>query len=317
MITAIELANSLTEEVAYEQGPCIYPGSFKPPHKGHFDVVRNLASRNYIKEVYVVISEKERDGITAQQSLKVWEIFLKANPIPKVSIEISPYRSPVHYAYKFIEARPDEKVFYVAGGKESVHDKDYFISLQKRFGDKVLTITLAEELDISASYVRTVLKSGNYEKYKECVPEAVNNKGYTQELFKLLAPTITEESIILQPLTYDQQIFKFYKYCCDLLEIETLPQLIPVTDPDFLKTHTSFGCYSPSEKLISVYISNRHLVDVLRTLAHELVHHKQNEFQQLTNESGETGSDIENEANAVAAMIMRNYGRENPLIYTV
>jgi hypothetical protein len=53
----------------------------------------------------------------------------------------------------------------------------------------------------------------------------------------------------------------------------------------------------------------------MRTLAHELVHHWQNEEGRIKPDSGGTGSDIENEANALAAVLMRNYGKQNPKIY--
>ncbi len=53
----------------------------------------------------------------------------------------------------------------------------------------------------------------------------------------------------------------------------------------------------------------------MRTLAHELVHCKQNQLTGISYEDGKTGSDVENEANAVAGMIMRVYGRQNPEVF--
>ena len=66
-----------------------------------------------------------------------------------------------------------------------------------------------------------------------------------------------------------------------------------------------------------VSTSNRHVVDVLRTLAHELVHAKQNELGLIGPDSGETGSDIENDANSIAGIIIRDYGKQNPSIYNI
>ena len=57
------------------------------------------------------------------------------------------------------------------------------------------------------------------------------------------------------------------------------------------------------------------MADVLRTLAHELVHHKQNELGKLNNDSGKTGSDVENEANVKAGILMRDFGKEREEIY--
>ena len=39
----------------------------------------------------------------------------------------------------------------------------------------------------------------------------------------------------------------------------------------FIKT----GCYSYKDNCISLFINNRHIKDILRTLVHELVHHHQ------------------------------------------
>jgi hypothetical protein len=57
------------------------------------------------------------------------------------------------------------------------------------------------------------------------------------------------------------------------------------------------------------------MADILRTLAHELVHRKQDEDGRLDITSGETGSEIENEANAQAGILLRNFGKTNKHIY--
>jgi hypothetical protein len=59
-------------------------------------------------------------------------------------------------------------------------------------------------------------------------------------------------------------------------------------------------------------VVNRHINDVCRTLAHELVHYRQDLKGQLNDESGKTGSPEENEANAEAAVIMRKWGELHP-----
>ena len=68
------------------------------------------------------------------------------------------------------------------------------------------------------------------------------------------------------------------------------------------------ACYDPNTNEISIYTKGRAYADVCRSIAHELVHQKQNELGVLEANSGETGSDIENEANACAGIIMRNFG---------
>ena len=68
------------------------------------------------------------------------------------------------------------------------------------------------------------------------------------------------------------------------------------------------ACYDPNTNEISIYTKGRAFADICRSLAHEMVHQKQNELGLLEADSGNTGSDIENEANACAGIIMRNFG---------
>lgn len=81
------------------------------------------------------------------------------------------------------------------------------------------------------------------------------------------------------------------------------------------KENKSFGGYTPSLKKIDTVAANRNLADVLRTIGHELVHHKQNLDGKLNDSSGETGSPEENEANAMAGILLRKFGQINDNIY--
>ena len=94
-----------------------------------------------------------------------------------------------------------------------------------------------------------------------------------------------------------------------------VPEIKISYDSDVAQKMKSFGKYTPEIKELMVVVSNRNLADILRTLAHELVHHKQNVEDRLDSESNETGSDIENEANSLAAQFMREYGKNNPIIF--
>jgi Zn-dependent peptidase ImmA (M78 family) len=77
----------------------------------------------------------------------------------------------------------------------------------------------------------------------------------------------------------------------------------------------SFGYFSPNDNKIWVYCANRNMADILRTLAHELVHRKQDEDGRINYESGKTGSEIENEANAMAGVLLRDFGKQHEEIY--
>jgi len=57
-------------------------------------------------------------------------------------------------------------------------------------------------------------------------------------------------------------------------------------------------------------------MDILRTVAHELVHCRQNQQRPLPDHAGQTGSAWENDANARAGVIMRDYAESNPEKFT-
>jgi Zn-dependent peptidase ImmA (M78 family) len=107
----------------------------------------------------------------------------------------------------------------------------------------------------------------------------------------------------------------FIGFCKETLNIESLPKIQFISDNSWAKNNRSFGQYNILTKSLIVYIGNRNLGDICRTLSHELVHHKQNELGLLNNMSGETGSDTENQANSIAGICLRNYGKIEPLIY--
>ena len=109
-------------------------------------------------------------------------------------------------------------------------------------------------------------------------------------------------------------IDRFMDYATDYLSIDR-PKIKLINQDGYTQQHRSFGGYSPSDKKVMVVVYNRNMADILRTLAHELVHHMQNLDNRLNPKSGEDGSPEENEANSLAAVMMRKFGRENPDIY--
>ena len=97
-------------------------------------------------------------------------------------------------------------------------------------------------------------------------------------------------------------------WVADQIGISHLPKIELLDKP----VDTTFGQYTPNEKSIRLVVAGRHPIDVLRTLAHELTHYKQDTENNLPNGAGETGTDQENEANANAGIIMRDFAEKNP-----
>ena len=110
---------------------------------------------------------------------------------------------------------------------------------------------------------------------------------------------------------------KLYKTFLDFvkneLDMPELPKIELVDDKNKAKERKSFGTYDGN--CVVVNIAGRHPGDIFRTLAHELVHHKQNGEGRIKLDSGETGSDIENEANARAGIVLRKFNKTYPAVF--
>jgi hypothetical protein len=108
-------------------------------------------------------------------------------------------------------------------------------------------------------------------------------------------------------------LLDFIKFAAEDLELNSLPKFDFVFDNAQSVERKSFGGYQPGGEHITITVKNRHIMDVCRTLAHELVHYSQDLKNELEDDdAGSTGSPQENEANARAAVIMRNFGKEFP-----
>jgi hypothetical protein len=108
-------------------------------------------------------------------------------------------------------------------------------------------------------------------------------------------------------------LLDFVRFAAEDLGLKTLPKFDFRFDNARSLQHKSFGGYQPGAEHITITVKNRHIMDVCRTLAHELVHYSQDLKKELEDDNaGATGSPQENEANARAAVIMRNWGKRNP-----
>jgi len=111
-------------------------------------------------------------------------------------------------------------------------------------------------------------------------------------------------------------IGEFIKFAAKNLGMQNLPGSLTLSyDNKQAQGKRTFGFFDPHDKKIWIYVKNRNMADILRTLAHELVHRKQEEDGKLDPTSGQTGSPIEDEANSMAGVLLRNFGKINSSIY--
>jgi nicotinamide mononucleotide adenylyltransferase len=476
---------------------CYYPGGFKPPHEGHYEVLRDLVSRTYITKVIVLIGHGERDGITKEMSKQIWDLYLASSPMANVSIQIAKNASPIKDIFGIMNDDLELKA-YVAGSTIEIEDGQYADALKKAFGERIMPIAVQEKVvsqgkRLSGTQVRglvTKLKASvikletiadpnsieyskakneylnTYETLKGCFPEAVIQKGGYDDILNILdIPILTPDQLQedkkngnlvvkvpyektteienylntnLMPFEYsgdvdgnerrmlvpnlgdhgdnsqrdqvidylkkagvehnieevkldikptvtvkdvdkkelkkgikvekehttdtktatkialahlgedpkyytklsqaglEENVFSinwwgaslnelsdekpdvikdFIDFAVEALELKKTPEVEFSDDEELAKDMHSLGMYNPSNDKLLVVKGSRMTADILRTLAHELVHRKQDELNPLSAEDGKTGSDIENEANAAAGILLRQFGAYRPEIF--
>ena len=108
-----------------------------------------------------------------------------------------------------------------------------------------------------------------------------------------------------------RNLIDFVKFCKEQLDLKSSPPIKFVSDTE----DTTFGYFDNDTKGIVIQNTGRHQMDVMRTVAHELVHYKQDQvYDRELN--GEDGSPDENQANALAGVILRRWGQKNPTLFT-
>ena len=188
------------------------------------------------------------------------------------------------------------------------------------------------ESSVSATKLEGLARGGDYEGFKAYhpgLPEKHVKKVYNQirmssteapkpvSIKKIRAKLKEDHVEDIGDLNHEKfgpMLDTFTQFASKKLGIKSLPNMRLEKEP----MSSSFGGYNPGEKSIVVISKNRHPMDVFRTVAHELVHHKQNEDGRLgkdISKEGSTGSDIENEANSEAGKIMRWFAKSNPQMF--
>jgi hypothetical protein len=112
---------------------------------------------------------------------------------------------------------------------------------------------------------------------------------------------------------------KFISYVIDELNIELPPTVYVEKEPSSDYTGGTYR-YKGGDERIKVRSKGRSLMDILRSLAHELVHHKQKEDgrfkdKEVITDIPEIGGVIEDEANAIAGRLIKKYGKKNKDLY--
>lgn len=128
-----------------------------------------------------------------------------------------------------------------------------------------------------------------------------------------------KQNIIYEPeLSIDKNILSIIELFMDFikqnLDLEVLPKINLLFNR---KEGMTYGCFNPNNNEIDVFAKNRGLADIIRTIAHELVHHWQNINNKIPPNMSERNLELESEANTKAGDIVYMFGLQQPEIYNI
>ena len=140
--------------------------------------------------------------------------------------------------------------------------------------------------------------------------------GFSEDVTSTPDGVSASTNMFLNETPVSSVVQSFVQDVVQRLGIENMPEVVLHDDPDWSKQNNGFGQYNPDTRTLHVSLVDRHLLDILRTVAHELTHCRQNELDTLPDHAGETGSRWENQANAQAGILMRDFADANPEYFT-
>ena len=114
----------------------LVPGSFKPPHKGHYEMVKQYSETHPQGQVHVLISapsansqRRTKDGklITPDAAKQIFELY--AQPLNNVTISVSEFPSPVTAAFESLKTL-DPGTTVILGASKKDNDWKRWTSAQ-------------------------------------------------------------------------------------------------------------------------------------------------------------------------------------------
>jgi len=207
-----ESLNNTTQVITEKEGKriALFPGKFKPPHRGHFDYVNKIAKRSDVDEVIVLISPVDYPEVSNAQSLRIWEEYLE-NGEPNITAKIADYRSPVQAVYEFVadpESASDGDTILLVKSSKDVGDTrfDRAQSYAERHNPGVNVEDIVEDpvqskdgIVYSARDMRKALADGDKETFLSYAPPSIDGNALwnslttqTERLNSVIDDTIDE-----------------------------------------------------------------------------------------------------------------------------
>lgn len=108
---------------------------------------------------------------------------------------------------------------------------------------------------------------------------------------------------------------KFIKWASQKLNLQSTPKFEFSYNTEEAQEGHHTGRHLDSDNSVWVYVANRNMVDIMRTVFHELVHVRQGELGMIKPGDSYPGSPIEMLADMGAGKYMKVFGKDHPEIF--
>ena len=189
-----ELIKDLLPEQEYKKKVAVYGGGFKPPTKGHFEVVKQAIEENPdVDEFIINIGGKERDGVTPEEAIQIWDIYKQYLPISaNVNIQYS-NTPPIKATYDYAKNNPDEEVLFILGAREGNEDDFSDIATRTKSLDNYPNLnlrTIVTQGGVSATAARNAGKISS-KKLRPFLPKELKDEE-VEQVYQMISDKLTE-----------------------------------------------------------------------------------------------------------------------------
>tara|TARA_R110002126_G_scaffold79937_3_gene198354 strand:- start:990 stop:2981 length:1992 start_codon:yes stop_codon:yes gene_type:complete len=174
----------------------LFPGKFKPPHKGHAEYIKQVAERSDVDEVRIMISPIDKPEVNKQQSLEIWKRYLEGGP-NNIKVDIAEFNSPITSVYELIadkgEIKPEDTILLIKSSKD-VGDTRFHgaqsWAARKNPGveiEEIIEDPISDEdgAAYSAENIRKLISKNDKSKFSSYVPDNID----ADEIWSIIKPT--------------------------------------------------------------------------------------------------------------------------------
>lgn len=310
-----------------------YGGGFKPPTKGHFEVVEKaLNDSPEIDEFIIYVGGGERDGINQAQSILIWEIYQTYLPM---KVKVEPSKAPIGDIIRLGKNNLQDEVYFVIGAREGFEDDMKDIesrtkNIEEKYPNMKIKVITTPDKGISGTNARKASQV-SYDDFIKYIPSELSDSE-KEEVYNIVKPSIDENGKSSPYGSGYKKLNENASYQKDINLIERLAQLTqhmldkgmniePLPNLEFVNGDSGnardflgkTAYYNPNNQTIVLYTEGRHPKDITRSYAHEMIHHIQNLESRLGNitttntQEDDHLNNIEAEANLKGTMTFRNW----------